>query len=172
MSIGHFTGDPVVELLDDGRRVKLAQAFGFTDPAGLGWPVPAGTVVDGASIPRVFWALIGGPFEGKYRNASIIHDHYCDLRSRPWRAVHHVFYDGMIASGVGEDKAKLLYFSVARFGPRWEQQLVPATGTEAAQVVTVDVSPPPYDAAEVQAAEAAIAAGASVGDLKVLADAP
>jgi len=165
----HFTGVPVVELLDDGRRVKLVQPFGFVDEAALDWPVPAGTVVDGASIPRALWALIGGPFEGKYRDASIVHDHYCDLRSRAWEAVHRVFHDAMIVSGVGPDQAKLLYFAVYRFGPRWEQQLVRATATEAATLRTVDVAPPPYDAADLDAARAAIAADASVADLERLA---
>lgn len=145
-----FDGVPVVQLLADGRTVKLVEPFGFRDPAGLDWPVPAGTVVDGASIPRPLWALIGGPFEGKYRDASIVHDWYCDLKNRPWRSVHRVFYDAMIVSGVGVAEAKLLYYSVFRFGPRWT---LPGDPAETA------VAPPaPYDPAEVTAAAGAIRA--------------
>lgn len=35
--------------------------------------VAEGYETDGASIPRLFWRLIGGPF-GKYREAAVIHD--------------------------------------------------------------------------------------------------
>jgi Protein of unknown function (DUF1353) len=43
--------------------------------------VPAGAIVGGASIPQVFWSIIGGPFEDKYREASVIHDYYCEQKS-------------------------------------------------------------------------------------------
>ncbi len=147
MATPGFDGVPIVELLADGRTVKLKEPFGFHDARGVRWPVPAGTVVDGASIPRPLWALIGGPFEGRYRNASIVHDHYCDRRNRPWQQVHRVFYDAMIASSVAVAQAKLLYFAVASFGPRW-----PAAGAVAA----TPVAPPPYDPAAVAAAAAII----------------
>ena len=42
------------------------------------WTAPKGAKVDGASIPQLFWTPIGGPFEGKYRYASVIHDTECD----------------------------------------------------------------------------------------------
>lgn len=61
---------------------KLEGDFRFDDPNGMQWITPAGTEVDGASIPQFFWSFIGGPFEGSYINASVIHDHYCRTRSR------------------------------------------------------------------------------------------
>ena len=82
--------------------------------------MPAGVLVDGASIPSVFWSIIGAPFTGKYREASVIHDHYCETKSRHWKAVHRVFLDGMLASGVNDYQAKLMYLAVYRFGPRWD----------------------------------------------------
>ena len=121
---GEFSGDPAVRLSGDGRTATLIESFSFKDDEGRSWDVPAGTVVDGASIPQPFWTFIGGPFEGRYRNASIVHDHYCVKRSRPWRAVHRVFYEGMIAGGVDEAKAKLMYYAVYKFGPRWEVRTV------------------------------------------------
>ena len=42
-------------------------------------------VFDGASIPRIFWSLIGAPQAGKHAHASLIHD---------WLYVHK-FVDGM-----------------------------------------------------------------------------
>lgn len=110
---------PQAELLDDGRMMRLLSPLAYVSEPGERWPVTAGVVVDGASIPRAFWSLIGGPFEGLYRNASIVHDRYCDLRIRPWKPTHRMFHDAMRCRGVGKAKAKLMYYAVYRFGPRW-----------------------------------------------------
>jgi hypothetical protein len=119
-----FEGRAVAELLDDGRRLKLTEPFAYIDAAALRWEVPAGATVDGASIPRALWTIVGGPLEGKYRNASIIHDWYCDLRSRPRRAVHRVFYEAMISSKVSALQARILYAGVLAGGPRWSETVV------------------------------------------------
>lgn len=76
-------------------------------------------MVDGASIPRAFWTVIGGPLEGLYRNASVFHDVACDEKSEPWKLVHRMFYNGMRCSDVPILKAKIMYYAVYHFGPRW-----------------------------------------------------
>jgi Protein of unknown function (DUF1353) len=116
-----FEGRPVITFLPDGRRVKTVEPFAFIDAASQRWDVPAGATVDGASIPRALWTLLGGPFEGKYRDASIIHDWYCDLRCRPWQSTHLAFYEAMRASDVPTSQAKLLYAGVYFGGPRWSK---------------------------------------------------
>ena len=93
--------------------------------------MPAGAVVDGASIPKVLWPVVGGPFEGKYRDASIIHDWYCDKRTRTWQATHRVFYDAMLVSGVRAKRAKAMYFAVRWAGPRWEERVTINTNLDA-----------------------------------------
>jgi Protein of unknown function (DUF1353) len=111
-----------VELLDDpnGRLVRLTEDYAFVDAKGKKWDAPKGSTVDGASIPRVFWTLIGGPLEGKYRNASVVHDVACDRKTSKWRDVHRMFYDAMRCSGVDEAKAKTMYWAVYQCGPRWD----------------------------------------------------
>ncbi len=116
---GSFKGDLIIKALDDGRRLKLIQPFAFEDAVGKLWGVPANVVVDGASIPQGFWSITGGPFSGKYREASVIHDHYCVEKTDTWENVHLVFYNGMRANGVSPIKAKLMYGAVYNFGPRW-----------------------------------------------------
>ncbi|OQS41908.1 DUF1353 domain-containing protein [Chromobacterium haemolyticum] len=136
---------PQTAWLPDGRRMRLTQPFGYVDKDNLPWPVPVGAIVDGASIPQVLWSLIGGPLEGLYRQASIIHDYYCDVRTRPWQAVHRVFYEAMLCSGVSEPKAKIMYYAVYRFGPRWEQESTAATDglTAVAPITAFKVLPVP-----------------------------
>lgn len=118
---GRFIGTIVAQWADNGRDMTLIQPFEFVDPNGQHWPVPAGATVNGASIPRIFWSLIGGPFEGLYRNASVVHDYYCDVQLRSYREVHRVFYEAMLASGVDSSTAWLMYEAVNRFGPRWAE---------------------------------------------------
>lgn len=118
---GHYENLPILaEWLDDGRQMRITKATAYVQAEGRRWPVPKDTIVDGASIPRAFWSLIGGPFEGKYRNASVVHDHHCDTRTQPWKDTHRAFHLAMRCSGVGKARAKILFYAVYRFGPRWE----------------------------------------------------
>lgn len=117
---GYFTNlPPLTEWLDDGRSMQLKRPFGYVAKNQCEWNVPMDTIVDGASIPRVLWSLIGGPFEGPYRNASIIHDYHCVIRTQPWADVHRMFHDAMLCSGVPTLKARIMFYAVYRFGPRW-----------------------------------------------------
>ena len=104
----------------DGRRFSLIHEFNYIDPAKHVWESPAGLIVDGASIPRPFWSVIGGPFEGLFREASIVHDAGCCAQMQPWSDVHHMFYNAMRCSGVGWVKAKTMFWAVWAFGPRWK----------------------------------------------------
>src|ERR1700710_1016643 len=121
--VARFEGEPQVAFQPDGRTVRLLADMTFYDPAETRWAVPAAAVVDGASIPRFLWTIIGGPFEGRYRDASIIHDWFCDRRTRTWQATHRVFYDAMLVSGVAVTQSKILYFGVRYGGPRWETRV-------------------------------------------------
>lgn len=117
--LGHFEGQVVVKWLDDGRRMELIKDFAYVDPEGKIWGAPAGAVVDGASIPKAFWSIIGGPFEGKYRNASVVHDVACVQRKESSDDVHLMFYRACRCGGVEEKKAKTVYAAVYFFGPKW-----------------------------------------------------
>jgi uncharacterized protein DUF1353 len=116
---GEFKGSVVARWTDNGRDMILTQPFEYIAPDSKRWPVPSGTTVDGASIPRIFWSAIGGPFEGQYRNASVVHDFYCKVRTRPYRDVHRMFYDAMLTSGVQDTKSWFMYQAVDQFGPKW-----------------------------------------------------
>lgn len=120
---GRYIGDVIAKWLDDGRTMELQQDFVYVDSSGVEWLAPKGAKVDGASIPPAAWPLIGGPFEGRYRNASVIHDVACQLKSRPWQAVHRVFYDAMLLSGVSSLKARTMYAAVLIGGPKWSREI-------------------------------------------------
>lgn len=172
----YLDAPPLAEWLDDGRHMRLKRAFGYVDSAGREWPVPSETVVDGASIPKVVWSLIGGPFEGLYRNASIVHDYYCDVRSRAWQETHRVFLDGMLCSGVNTVQAKIMYYAVYRFGPRWTMAAVPVVEAFATAPAPSYVSTPlpmqVYDSASFEMdADLIAAADPAASEIEAMADA-
>lgn len=117
---GEFPVKPRVELMNDGRVLKLVDNFIYIDPHKKVWIAGKDSQVDGASIPEGFWSLTGGPLTGKYRNASIIHDVECERMQEPAEAVHRMFYEACRCGGVDEEQAKVLYAAVYHFGPRWD----------------------------------------------------
>lgn len=114
-----FTNTVKAEWLPDGRRMLILEDVSFVDVTGKEWLAPAGSVVDGASVPRFFWRIIGSPFVGKYRRASVIHDVYCVTRSEPCEEVHSMFKEAMLTDSVRPDKAETMFNAVVTFGPKW-----------------------------------------------------
>ena len=124
--------------------MTLLDDLKFVDPAQDLWIAPKGSIVDGASIPQPFWSIIGGPFEGLYRDASVIHDVACDERKKHWWAVHEVFYFGMRARGVNAIQAKVMYAAVYHFGPRWPFKLLIPGPPKSPMERPVYQVPPPH----------------------------
>jgi hypothetical protein len=117
---GYYSSSPVTQWDPDGRTMTLMNELRYTDPDGTVWTAPAGSVVDGASIPRSLWSVMGGPFEGKYRNASVLHDVAYDRHERPWQDCDRMFYNAMRCSGVGAVEAGTMYYSLFKFGRHWK----------------------------------------------------
>lgn len=142
---GRFEGQVVARWHDDGREMTLVEPFAYLDPRSLRWDAPAGAVVNGASIPQPFWSLIGGPFEGKFRNASVVHDVACVERSRSWQSVHRMFYEACRCGGVTAVTAKTMYYAVYHFGPRWrvEERRAIVAGAPVVERVVHDETPAP-----------------------------
>jgi hypothetical protein len=131
---GKFVGEVVAKFSDDGRTMTLIQDFAYIAPDGFRWDAPKGSTIDGASIPQFAWSIIGGPFEGKYRLASVVHDVACVRKAEPWERVHRAFYTAMLAAKVELLRAKVMYAAVYHFGPRWEY-IAPCLCFEGYQVV-------------------------------------
>ena len=117
---GHYSGYVEARWENDGRTMTLLSELRYTDPDGKVWIAPAGSVVDGASIPRSLWTLMGGPFEGRYRNASVLHDVSYDQKNQPHEACDRMFYNAMRCSGVGAVDAGMMYYALRKFGHHWK----------------------------------------------------
>jgi hypothetical protein len=117
-NFGSFEGKVAVEWTGP-RDMILTEDFIYIDAHLKKWIVPKGHKVNGASIPRLFWTLVGSPYTGEYRYASVVHDYFCDVKTEPWNDVHRVFYYASRAAGTSERQAKLMYFAIYAKGPRW-----------------------------------------------------
>ncbi len=117
---GHYSGYVEARWENDGRTMTLLSELRYTDPNGVVWIAPAGSVVDGASIPRSLWSLMGGPFEGRYRNASVLHDVSYDQHTKPWQECDRMFYNATRCSGVGAVEAGTMYYALHKFGRHWK----------------------------------------------------
>lgn len=120
---GKFTGTVNVTWLSNtgaDRDMKLTSGFSYTGPDGTKWNVPKGAVVNGASIPRIFWTTFGPPFIGDYRRASVVHDYFCGVRVRTEFDTHRMFRDACVTGGVAATTADTMYAAVKTFGPHWK----------------------------------------------------
>jgi hypothetical protein len=101
--------------------MRLLERFSFRDPANKDWHAKADAVIDGASIPRPLWTLVGSPFTGDYRRASIVHDVACqeagsDKAKR--RAADRMYFHACRAGGCSAWEATIQYLGV-RVGAAW-----------------------------------------------------
>jgi hypothetical protein len=122
---GEFQGDVITKWLTTGE-MELYQDVVFVDAKSQKWLASKGTKINGASIPRACWTIVGDPYDKRFRRASVIHDAYCTSealrKERTWKEVHRMFYDGCRADGTGEKLAYTLYGAVYQFGPQWNEQ--------------------------------------------------
>ena len=116
---GRFVGHLDKRQIGNGSDWKLLSDLTYIDPAGRKWKVPSGTIVNGASIPRVLWPIGGYPWDGPLGKPSVIHDYFWNTKSRSSRDVHRAFRDGLRANGVSRARAAIAYAAVRLFGGRW-----------------------------------------------------
>ena len=113
---GSFSGNPKTEWLvdknGDDRDMALLEDFWYLDPSGRKWEAPKGSVINGVSIPRPLWSMVGSPYTDDYRRASIVHDVACDDQTVQRKDADVMFYHACLAGGCSFFQAKLLYAGV------------------------------------------------------------
>jgi hypothetical protein len=122
----HFEGNVdtrwLVERAED-RTMEVLSEFAFVDSSRYRWEAHPGDKVDGTSIPEAVWSsVVGTPFVGDVRRASVVHDLACDRREQTSKRAHRMFYEAMLADGTSKERAILFYIAVRLFGPRWDRE--------------------------------------------------
>lgn len=115
---GRFTTRPAIVPQPDDQW-SFAEDLVWVQDNGLTLTVPAGTAMNGASIPRAFWGLIGHPLETEFVYPAGLHDWECQTRRTPSPIVHQRFREALRAEGVGTIRRAAMYRAVRLFGPRF-----------------------------------------------------
>lgn len=117
---GRWENPPDIRRTTDrtGREVALLlQNLVWIRADGTTVVIPAGFVCDGATVPRVVWSLVGGPFDGPYLPGAILHDFLLSVRTpgQPVWGIHKEFYNGMRANNTSWLISNLFYRSVQTY---------------------------------------------------------
>jgi len=120
---------------DNFRDMKLLSAFSYVDPRGVAWDVPAGYVTNGASVPWGLWNIVGGPYDGPYRDAAVVHDYYTEYKLRTWEDTHRMYYEAALARGVSESRASIMYAGLLVGADRWDAPQPGVTPPKKAQML-------------------------------------
>lgn len=102
-------------------RNKLEEAYEVAEDAasafgGAAVKVPKFFQYDGASIPAPMWQLIGTPFQPRFMLAAVFHDWIFHTHQLKFGDANEMFYELLIASGVGATRASLMYAAVEGAG--------------------------------------------------------
>ena len=90
----------------------VLEDYTFTNSvSGVTYTVPKNFITDGASIPRVFWSVFGGPFCPKNLEASIQHD-FLISEGVPGSERDLQFYSVLVKNGTDKWKARIMYLGV------------------------------------------------------------
>lgn len=129
---GRFSGNPKTEWVLDpcgnDRNMKMLEDFSFIDPAGRVWMAEKSSIINGASIPRQLWTLIGSPYMDRYRRAAIVHDVACDDKNVLRKEADVMFFYACRAGGCSATQACVLYVGV-RIGT-WSKFSLPECALE------------------------------------------
>lgn len=111
-----FTTPADLRMLDN-YQWQLLTAFEYhvgSLPSAAVIRIPAGTVTDLASVPRVLWTIF--PPHGRYAKAAIVHDYLYEqsIGTKAWADA--VFLEAMQVLGVPKWRRTLMYFAACIFG--------------------------------------------------------
>lgn len=100
--------------------LQLEQDYDFTWN-DTNFRIMKGFTWDGASIPRFFWRLVGGPFVPQYWRASLVHDFFCIRRFDfvPYDSAAEIFHKILLEDNVSSFKAGVMKSAVLLGGPKW-----------------------------------------------------
>jgi len=115
-----FSGEPLTRW-HGSRNMILEEDFYYIDPKGRKWDAPRGSHLNGATIPMALWSIVGPPYSGKYRRASVVHDvgvgelSNPDVSTAQRKKADRMFYHACRYDGCSRHFAAMLYAGV-RFG--------------------------------------------------------
>ena len=99
---------------EDVWRVEVG--FFFRDRDGIKWYCPAGTITDGASIPRFLWGILGHPRDTDIGQPAALHDTLYRRGYITRKRADELLAESMETLGASATKRALVYAGVRMFG--------------------------------------------------------
>lgn len=124
---GRSAGRPTYTFLESATgEDRMALVHPDTDlrhemPDGSVIAMSSGRMIDGQSIPVLARPLIGGPFDGRSRNAAALHDELCAVRQRSAIEAHGAMYAAMRARGLWW-RGPIVHAVQLNWGARWTME--------------------------------------------------
>lgn len=108
-----FRTELVSNYLKGTNNVQLLAPLAYWCPrTKQEYVVPKGFISDFASIPWVFYSLVGVPSDHRWRESSVLHDFLCRTGIIPRKEADQIWYDSLRYAGLGYWKAQTLYLAV------------------------------------------------------------
>ena len=105
-----FSGRTVLERLNSNTYKMLSDLTFECDLYKI--TIKRGMHTDGASIPQIFWSIIGSPLMGKYVGSALIHDGLYASKILTRKQSDKLFEQMMKDNNVGVVRRKLMYAAV------------------------------------------------------------
>jgi len=103
----------VTEDLPGGEDVwKISVGFFFRDKFGIKHYVASGTITDGASIPHIFWPIVGHPRDTDIGQAAAVHDVLYRRGLVTRKRADEIMIEGMEYLGASWTKRKAVYYAL------------------------------------------------------------
>jgi hypothetical protein len=109
-----FGGDVILEEMKNGFW-KLQDNFSYEDDY-IQITVKSDFITDGASIPKLFWSVVGNPLSNDLLKPAIIHDGLYTLMQLKRLECDKLLREMLLFNGTSKLKAYFIYFSVRLFG--------------------------------------------------------
>ena len=132
-----FSGKTVLERIDS-TVYELKSSLSFENEK-YKVTIKSGLMTDGASIPKIFWSIIGCPLNGKYVGSALIHDGLYASHILSKEESDLLFLDMMKDNGVAKWRRKLMYYAVKYFGKSSYYGKTEKIITEAQNYVTLTI---------------------------------
>jgi hypothetical protein len=109
-----FNGDVILEEMKNGYW-KLQDNFSYENDY-IQVTIKSDFITDGASIPKLFWSVVGNPLSNDLLKPAIIHDGLYTLMQLKRLECDKLLKEMLLFNGTSKVKAYFIYYAVRLFG--------------------------------------------------------
>jgi hypothetical protein len=109
---------PIIQGVTHDRFILMEDFYYQDEEYELNLIIKKGFIYDGASIPRLFWRLVGGKFMPKFQRGAVLHDELYNKNLLPRKICDKIFRKILIEDGCSKALANTMYSALRVGGGR------------------------------------------------------